>query len=90
MGPKLWWRLCSTASIEKLGQAQFHSLASCTVEMTREQHSLTVAMDQTTVQKCEEVKDVGLLPGCLKQAFYKRQKNLIHFQRAHLLEPQTL
>ncbi len=74
LAPKLWWRLCATASIG-CGLAQFHhrfhSLACCTVEDHSWTTSLT-AMDQTTVQSVKEVKDAVWLPGCAR-------KNLFHF-----------
>ncbi len=47
--------------------------------MTREQHSLTVAMDQTTVQKCvgsQRCRKDDCL-GVSNKPFYKRRKKLI-------------
>ncbi len=48
------------------------------LKMTREQHSLTVAMDQTTVQKCVGSQICKMIAWMSQnKPFYKRRKKLI-------------
>ncbi len=82
--------ISATASIG-CGLAQFQvsltsAIASCTLKMkmTHEQHSLTVAMDQTTVQKCVGSQRCRMIAWMSKQAFNfnKRRKKLIPLPRS--------
>ncbi len=55
--------------------------------MTREQHSLTVAMDQTTVQKCagsQRCRMIAWMSQTIKP-FYKRRKKLIRAKKITLM-----